>query len=233
LQIEVTPCSLVDNPLLQVKKGDQASLDRYVPAVGAALDGLSVSPTWFNFFHPRGVSSEKKRHISWKPFVFLIATIFILLMAFWGSLVQQKLHHLNDIQKQIGMNEPELARIYEARDSWNLFRSYISAQQSGSRLDVFSTFYEISNLCPDPNDAYMNTLEISGKDGVYSVKIVGKVREDKIVTNFIESLNNSRMFREAKLEGPITTETNPENPFYPLSFSVTYKVIKGQVVPKP
>jgi hypothetical protein len=228
LKIEVTVCSVCDHPLLQMKKSEGGFLPRNIPALGAALDGLAVSPTWFDFFHPRGVSTEKKRHVSWKPFVFLLVIIFILLMGFWGSLVQQKLHHLNEIQKQIKSKEPELNRICDSRDSWNLFRTYIPAGQSGNRLEIFNSFYEISNLCPDPNDAYVNELAITGKDGMYTVKISGNVREDKIVTNFIATLNNSKMFREAKQEGPIMTLTAPENPFYPLSFSITCQITKSQ-----
>ncbi len=229
LKMSVSLCPVFDHPLLQQKKKENRLLLRYIPALGAALDGLAVSPTWFDFFHPRGVTEEKKRRISWKPFVFLLGILFIMLLGFWGSMVQQKLHRLHDIQKQIKANEPELARIYASRDAWNLFRSYLPVEQSGNRLDIFSTFYEISNLYPDPNDAYVNTLEITGKDGAYTVKITGNVREDKIVTNFIETLNTSRIFREAKLEGPITTLATPENPFYPLSFSITCQIAKTPV----
>ncbi|MCP4712322.1 MAG: hypothetical protein GY869_27185, partial [Planctomycetes bacterium] len=74
LGIEVTPCSSWRH-VIQLPTPD-TNLSMYIPALGAALDGLDVSPSWFNFLQPRSARPEKRKPITWRPFA-LVAAITI------------------------------------------------------------------------------------------------------------------------------------------------------------
>ena len=222
------PVSICDQPvgLIVRAAGKELALSKYVPAIGASLDGLSMSPTWFDFLHPRGKIEEKKRHVSWKPLVLAVAAIVVAAMVFWFSLVQQRWNRLRLLDARIARMAPDRTKMLDAKDNWRLMRPYLPTSFGGSRREYLYIIGEISRLFPDTKDAYITDLDITERSvgssaGNYDIKITGNVREGEIVTGFVDRLNGSEMFYEAK-PGPRTSV--PGNSYYSFKFSVTCRL---------
>jgi len=206
----------------------------FVAAIGAALDGLAVSPTWFDFLHPRGRHSDKKHIPFWRPFAVAGVLAVFLVGTLWLALVKQRMDELGRIERQISQMEPERDRMLALHDNWNLFSTYLPESKGGKRLEYLRILYEINQLMPSTNDAYITNLTIgkegTGLTGAYDIQITMKVsRKVDVGTEFIERLNNSKMFQEAKQAG---TRTHDEtDSLYPISFSVTCNLRQSMIKP--
>jgi len=206
----------------------------FVAAIGAALDGLAVSPTWFDFLHPRGRHSDKKRIPFWRPFAVAGALSIFLVGTLWLALVKQRMDELSGIERQISQMEPQRDQMLALRNNWNLFSTYLPESKGGKRIEYLRILYEINELMPSTSDAYITNLtvgkESTGLMGAYDIQITMKVcRKVDVGTEFIERLNNSKMFQEAKQAG---TRTHDEtDPLYPISFSVTCNLRKTMMKP--
>ena len=159
----------------------------FQPAIGAALDGLAATPTWFDFRHPQGRFSKKKKSISWKPFVFAGATSILLGCAFWLSLVQQKITERDQLSVSLKQLQPELEKMARAKKNWNLFRSYLPSSQGGDRLSYLNILYEINQMMPNTREAYLTSLTIIGKKSVSpttssDILITGRVSKGDVIT---------------------------------------------------
>ena len=149
--------------------------------------------------------------------IFLIGT-------FWLALVKQRMDELGNLERQISQMEPERDRMLALRDNWNLFSTYLPEFKGGKRLEYLRILYEINQLMPKTNDAYITNLtvgkESAGSTGTYDIKITMKAsRKVDVGTEFIERLNGSEMFQEAKQAGSLTRDETDS--LYPISFSVT------------
>lgn len=205
----------------------------YIPAVGAALEGLAAGSTSFDFLHPRGRRGQKKRQLSWRPFVFVAAALLLLSSMVWLSVVQQRRRQLQSLEARLRRTEPSRAQMLVAKANWNLFRPYLPMRQDGGALDGSRREYlrilgEINRLFPDPNLAYVTNLTISdaGAAGAGTagstasdISIRGKVSQGDILPEFIDRLNASPMFQEVKQAGSLTQD--PADSLYPFTFSVT------------
>jgi hypothetical protein len=159
----------------------------FQPAIGAALDGLAATPTWFDFRHPQGRFSEKKKPISWKPFVFAAAASILLGCAFWLSLVQQKITERDRLNTSLNQLQPELEKIAKAKNNWHLFRSYLPSSQGGDRLSYLEILYEINQVMPNTREAYLTSLTIIGKKSISpatpsDILITGRVSKGDVIT---------------------------------------------------
>jgi hypothetical protein len=220
LGIEVSFCTSLQE-VFTLKEPSPENISKFIPALGAALDGLEVSPTWFNLLHPRGSRVKKKKHLSWKPFAFLALAAVVLTCVFWISLVQQKYQALRDLKDQLVQTNPNLEITRQAREKWNLFHSYLPAASGGTRRSYLLIVGEISQLFPDTESAHVTRLEIISKSGAtagYNISIAGNVSESMVLNDFVARLNGSQMFQEVKQAG---TTLVPGNLYYPYSFSVT------------
>jgi len=217
LNIAVTPCHSWRH-VIQLPAAD-TDLSRYVPALGAALDGLDVSPCWFNFLQPRSARAEKRKPITWRPFA-LVGLITVLIFgAFWFYLVQQKKMTLNDLEDEIEQAGPDLASTGQARDNWFLFRPFVSATQDGSRLEYIKNIGEISRLFPDTDSAYVIRMDIvDNNSSNEQVTITGRVREAPVLSGFVNKLNSSALFKDVGTRG-MERSTVPNHP-YPVSFTL-------------
>ena len=225
LGVEVTVCA----PGWGLRAGeDQAAGDllRLVPAVGAALDGLGESPTWFNFLHTRVGRAERKHQISWRPFALVGLLSVLLTGAFWLSLVQQKHQKLAELQGRMAEDLPRLEATREARKHWNEFRGYLPASRGGSRRSHLYILGEISLLFPDRDNAYVSKLVIEdtpGMTGGYNVTVEGNVSEPTVVTALVSRLNESSLFYQ------VSQRTNlvDTNPHYRYGFTVQCNLRRG------
>ena len=159
----------------------------FQPAIGAALDGLAATPTWFDFRHPQGRFSEKKKPISWKPFVFAGVASILLGCAFWLSLVQQKITERDQLNTSLNQLQPELEKIAKAKNNWHLFRSYLPSSQGGDRLSYLNILYEINQIMPNTGEAYLTSLTIIGKKSTSpatpsDILITGRVSKGDVIT---------------------------------------------------
>ncbi|MBN1765080.1 MAG: hypothetical protein JW860_07475 [Sedimentisphaerales bacterium] len=224
LSVETSLCSPLAGLSWAGSRDQQTDVSDFQPAIGAALDGLSVTPTWFNFLHPQSVRARKKKPISWKPLILILFIAMAILLGMWMTLVQQKILERDDLMNQITRMQPDLKQMDLARRNWELFRSYLPAAQGGYRLSYLGILYEINQLMPDTSDCYITSLTIVGHKSSISVtasdiNITGRVSQGDVLTEFIERLNASDIFQEAKMAGSQTREVS--DVLYPLSFSVT------------
>ena len=220
LGIEVTLCA-VEQGIITPKGAAGRDLLEFVPAIGAALDGLEVSSIRFDFLHPRGGGKKEKRRLSWKPFALVALAALLLTGVFWINLVQQKRQSLQEMQYQLGHMQPDLERTRQAREKWNLFHSFLPGAAGGTRRSYLSVMGEITRLFPDTNEAHVTRLEIierPGSSAGYNISISGNVSESMVLNDFVARLNDSAMFQKVKQEG---TTWVPDNLYYPYSFSVT------------
>ena len=216
LDIEVTPCSSWRH-VIQLPSPD-TNLSMYIPALGAALDGLDVSPCWFNFLQPRSARTEKRKPITWRPFALVGIITVMIFSAFWFYLVQQKKMTLNDLEGKIEQADPDLASTSRARDNWYIFRPFVSSTRGGNRLEYIEKFGEISRLFPGTDSAYVTKLDIvDTPSSNEQVIITGWVREAGVLTDFVNNLNSSTMFKDIGTRGVERKITVPNHP-YPVSF---------------
>ncbi len=210
LGVEVTVCA----PGWGLQGGERheaGDLLRLVPAVGAALDGLGESPTWFNFLHTRVGRAERKHQISWRPFALVGLLSVLLTGAFWLSLVQQKHQKLVRLEDRMAKDLPRLEATRDARKHWNEFRGYLPASRGGARRSYLYILGEISRLFPDRDAAYVSDLLVEDTPGLmggYNVTIKGKVSEPTVLTALVTRLNESAMFYEVS-QATSRVETNP------------------------
>ena len=140
----------------------------------------------------------------------------------WVTLVRGQHDRLEELRVQQTETAPGLARVRQARKNWELFRPYLAHAAEGARQSYLRILHEITRLFPDRDDAYVTELVIAtntqGRSATdRDISITGNVRQGEVVTAFIERLNNSRMFQEAK-QGALTQV--PDDTYYPFSFSV-------------
>ena len=238
LGLDVSVCTEVAGFQRGRQFDEKQDLWPYLPALGTALDGLSVSPVWFDFLHPQGRRVKKKRQLSWQPVVSIIVAAIILAVAFWLSLVQQSRHELRELQEKIDATRPERAQILVAKANWNLFRSFLPMREDGGPLDgsrrqYLRIFSEINSLFPDPCIAYVTELSISDQrdvavTGVASlssdITIRGRIQQGDVLPEFIERLNGSEMFQEAK-SGGVTQDSTDS--LYPFTFSASCNLVRS------
>ncbi len=193
----------------------------YVPAIGAALDGLSSSVVWFDFLHPHGRHIEKKK-FSWTPLIAAVVTLILVGGGLWLSILDQKMAHLRQLKGQISQLEPELNNIMQSKQTWELFSSYLPAEMNGSRVEYLRILYEINQLMPETRDAFIANLTLTqsippGSDNKQVVVTV-RANQAELGTQLINDLNQSSRFQDAAQIGPRTRDEN--DTLYPLSFSV-------------
>jgi len=164
--IKVSVCSPKAGLTLTGFSTEEADIADFQPAIGAALDGLAASPTWFDFLHPRGRISERKKTVSWKPFVVAAAAAILLGCAYWASLVQHKITERDNLRYRIAQLQPQMKDMARAKSNWNLFRSYLPTTQEGYRQSYLRILHEISRLMPDTKEAYLTSLTINGKKNI-------------------------------------------------------------------
>jgi len=227
LQLEVTLCQAGRGLTWDQNTLSADDLAAFLPALGAAFDGLGVSTVSFDFLPPRGAHREKPRSISsWRPWVTLTVLVIMVFLAAWLYLVQQRHRQLQELKDLIAQREPELARMRQACENWNVFRPFLPAQpglpaeETGSRLSCVDILYELTRLFPDTRDAYITELLVQQtKTGNYEITITGNVRQGEFHTAFIDRLLGSELFRDPKQTGPLAQVAG--NELYPFSFSVT------------
>jgi len=219
LNIEITLCHSWRH-VIQLPAPD-TNLSRSVPALGAALDGLDVSPCWFNFLQPRSARPEKRKPITWRPFALVAFITVLILGAFWFYLVQQKKMTLNDLEEKIAQAGPDLASTGAARDNWYLFRPFVSTPAGGDRMEYIEIIGEISRLFPSTESAYVTKLDIvDNAASIEQVTVTGWVREAAVSTDFANNLNNATLFKDIQTRGVERKITLPNHP-YPVSFILT------------
>ncbi|MBN2377806.1 MAG: hypothetical protein JXD22_15520 [Sedimentisphaerales bacterium] len=234
--VAVTLCSDVDSEWEGIggfNKEDEPEAGEYVPATGAALDGMRISPVWFDFFHPRGARQEKKHAISWKPFVLMAVAAMVMFGGFWLNLVQKNQRQIRQLEDAVNQTQPELLKIDEARAKWLLFRSYLPKYRGGNRRAYLEILAEISQACPSTEEAYVTKLDISdrGSDRVnYDIVISGKVSAKGILDDFMKKLSASPMFQDVKQDKELAVNLREE--YYQFSFSITCKLRSEQLVGK-
>jgi len=194
--IEVALCRPEADLILQGPKEEISDLADFTPAIGAALDGLAASPTWFDFLHPRGRATDKKKPVSWKPFVFAAVASILLGCAFWLSLVQQKITERDSLKISLDQLQPELEKMAHAKGNWTRFRSYLPAGQGGGRLNFLHILYEISERMPGSKEAYLTSLTISGQRSITpattsDILITGRVRKGDLIMGKVSALEAS------------------------------------------
>jgi hypothetical protein len=236
LSISATQCARLEGISAADELANDSSLMDYVPAIGAALDGLEISPTWFNFLNPRSMRTRKKNRITWKPFAILAAVLIAAFIVFWLYLVRQRTDQLKQLQQQIEQTEPMRAGMLEARKNWNLFSGFVSSRHEGRRQQYLNILDEITRLFPETHDAYvteliLSSVERTGLATTYDVTINGKVRQGDVLTAFIEQLNKSELFQEARQAGSLTQD--PGDVLYPFNFSVTCNLKRIPLESKP
>ncbi len=228
--LELVICSAGEDITLAGSRDKQTetppALSDFIPAIGAALDGLAVSPTWFNFLHPRGRFSSKKKPLSWKPFALTVVAAILFAVAFWVTLVHQKIAIRNNLDTQLQNLEPKRQAMLNDKNNWLLFRPFLSTSQDGNRLSYLDILYEISAIMPETTEAYVTNLTIinsnaSSVSSSYDIMITGHSSQNEVVTRFVERLNALTLFRETK-QGSRTVDTR--NVHYPVSFSLTCKL---------
>ena len=229
LKIPVSACQSFDGLVSWADQEGQKALVEFVPALGAALDGLGASAAYFDFLHPRGRATKRPRRISWKPLMAIAATLLVAGSVYWLNLVQQRQKQLRELEGQISQTAPEREMILATRAKWELFRSFLPAQEGGSRQEYLGILYEITRLFPHTKEAYVTELYITPKLSVgggssSDITIKGQANKDEVATKFFEDLEQSPMFEDVK-RGPITRES--ENALYQVGFSVTCKLERG------
>lgn len=226
-------CSTPEGLILPEQNSEKTDWVNFLPAIGAAYDGVAHSPIWFDFMNPQSKRTEKKKPISWKPFAFLTVGLLILGCGLWLSIIQKKLSVLQNLDNLIAQTQPNLDSTRLSRQYWNLFRSYLPDPQGGIRLSYLDILYEIHKLMPDTDDTYITDLVIIGHDrsssaGNYDINITGRSSEvAEVVTEFIDRVNNSEMFQKAEMAKSLTRESGDS--FYPISFSVTCNLSRNPV----
>jgi len=202
------------------------SLRGYQPALGAALQSLGFDLRGFNFLHPHGMRRAKRTLTSWRPWLALTAVVVLAVMAFFLYLVGQQRARLQDINEQIALRQPQMEQIKQSQENWNLFRTFLPADenlpapQTGSRLSILDILCELTRLFPDTQDAYITELLLQqNKSGAWEITITGNVRQSEFHTAFIDRLLDSQLFRDPRQAGPLLQVA--DNELYPYSFSIT------------
>jgi hypothetical protein len=232
LHREVTVCQTWEEVHPSGKESETDYMG-FFPALGAAFDGLSASPTWFDFLNPRGIEKEKKHTITWRPFALIGVAILVLVGAFWFSLVQQKQQELDSLKEKYAQTQPSLRLTQDAQANWSLFRPYLPVQEEGARREYLVLLTEISNLFPNTEEAHVTKLLISEKTGAststeYNITLSGRCSEEAVLNDFMNRLVESKVFQQVEQLGPVRTD--PErNIYYPVSFTV---ICNFGVIPK-
>lgn len=230
LGMEVSLCS-VESLLDWPEDGPVEKALDYVPAIGVALNGLKVTPVWFDFLHPHGRLRKKTSRISLRPFIFVVIAILLFFSVFWGIAVQDKKTFIKDRDQEIADLVPRLEEGVAIRQKWNLFQSYLPASSDGSRAEYVKILYEISRLMPDTNEAYVEVLTINRDSdsllGNYTVTITGRINKTEDLNDFIGRLNASRMIQVAQTTEP---SKRNEDDLYQFSFSVSCTMRGGSLL---
>lgn len=219
--IKVSVCSPKAGLTLMGVPGGETDIADYQPAIGAALDGLAASPTWFDFLHPRGRITEKKKTVSWKPFVVAAAAAILLGCAYWASLVQHKITERDNLRFRITQLQPQMKAMARAKSNWTLFRSYLPAKQEGYRLSYLRILNEISRLMPDTKEAYLTSLTINGKKSTTlsagsDITINGLVSKGDVITGKVGASEDTTETKgqepaQTSGEGKSTDKSNTGN----------------------
>ncbi|MBN1844062.1 MAG: hypothetical protein JW810_00135 [Sedimentisphaerales bacterium] len=218
---QITVCRSWEH-MISARDGQETDFSGYLPAIGAAFDGVAASPTWFNFLHPRSLESEKKSHLTWRPFALIALAVLILVGAFWISRVQQKRQKLQDLAHQISETRPGLELTRKARENWNLFRPYMATRSDGTRRAYLNILAELSRLFPNTEEAHVTKLIVNDKVALasdFNITISGNVSDKLVLNQFMTKLNESAMFQQVQQSGELTY--SERNKFYPWSFAVT------------
>ena len=222
LGVTASTCLAWGDFLVQADGKDKTLLAEFIPALGAALDGLEASPTRFDFQHPCLADTQKRRKTTWKPFAIMAALCLLVMVGFWFTLVQQRHHQLRELETQIAESQPARVALLDDQRNWNLFRRYVSTARDGARLSYLNILYQITRLFPDTDKAYVTRFTVSNRPSPamgYEINIEGNVvTGGEVVTDFIAKLNNSQVFQEAQ-SGSL--DFNPTVMFYSTRFSVT------------
>ena len=224
LHREVTLCNSWEG-ILSSPTESEVDYSGYVPALGVAFDGLSASPTWFDFLNPRGIKKEKKHAATWRLYTLVVLACLVLMGAFWLRWVlkkQQRLQRIESIEYELGQSQPELELTRRAQENWNLFRPYLPVQDEGDRREYLAVVAEISSLFPNTEEAHVTKLVISEKTSAstdYNITLSGRCSEEAVLIAFKNRMNESVMFQQVEQLGPVRTD--PERDiYYPVSFSV-------------
>ena len=196
----------------------------YTGALGAALEGFGASPISFDYLHIKEKKPQENKKSGFTTI--LVATIFmaILALVLWLSIVGQRKSSINRLEKDIADSEPLKEEVYTAQAHWVNSMKYIHESKGGSRLEYLKVLYEVSRLMPNTDKAYLTNLSVftDKNESGYNVKLTVKATEATLITELIESLNQSDKFKDIKQDGARTHDQTDE--FYPISFSVTFNL---------
>jgi hypothetical protein len=143
---------------------------------------------------------------------------------------------LRGFEEQLKQIEPDRKARIKARENYTLFRSFISSDDGGTRLEHLRILYELWELFPDTNDAYITGLIIYDRPRTtlttnYDIEAKGRVRQGDISTEFMDQLNSSDLFQEAKQGSNWTSDTSDS--LYPFNFSVNCNLKRTNTPAKP
>lgn len=235
-------CHKLHHVFLPDEKKKTLELWAFVPALGAAYNGLGVCQTAFNFLHPRGRASEPKKQFSWRPFLFILFGIILIMGLYWSNEIRQRRQILTDLNASIEHEQPKLETIRQAKKDWMLLRSFVASKGGdslfdGRRRQMIRVLAEISSLFPDSSQAYITDLTVSDLAALASpttatdISIRGKVSQGDSVPDFIDKLNKSELFQEAKQAGVLAKDAT--DPLYPTTFSITCNLRRSTGGQKP
>jgi hypothetical protein len=220
-----SPCRDFSSWLNTTAQTESCEPWKYTAAIGAAMEGLDAVPVRFDLLH-----SQKKQHASpykfpWKVMIGLTVMALLASVILWSMRLHNKQKQLDDLQAQVAKTQPELFHLQQVQANWELARRYLPLSQDGTRQSYTKLLYEITRLFPDTEKAHVTGMTLTTgyqtpvTAGQYAINISGNVSEGDVLTGFIDLLNSSPMFGEAKRAGSLIQDA--DNPYYPFNFSVT------------
>ena len=219
--MEVTVCVPDLDVIWQTENPTHAP--NFAGALGAAFDGAGASSITFDFLRIKEKKQDNKKNgqTTLLVAIFLLALLALVL---WISIVGQRKSTIKRLENDISNSVPLKTQVYTAQSHWVNCMKYIHESKGGSRMEYLKVLYEISRLMPDTDKAYLTNLSVytDKNDTGYNVKITVKATEATLITELIESLNQSDKFKDIKQDGARTHDET--DAFYPISFSVTFNL---------
>ena len=220
--MEVTPC--LEDLDIAWQLDTPVHPQDFAGALGAAFEGTGISPISFDFLHIKEKKPQENKKSGLTTMLVAIFMFALLAMILWISIIGQRNATIHRLEKDIAAAEPLKEQVYTAQAHWVNSMKYIHENKGGSRLEYLKILYEISRLMPNTDKAYLTNLSVytDKNENGYNVKLTVKATEATLITELIESLNQSSKFRDIKQDGARTHDETDE--FYPISFSVTFNL---------
>ena len=219
-----------------VVEGELTDPAEYAAAIGLALEALQESAAGerarrgpgaarLNFLEasrpPRPKRALSRRHAAAGA-----AAAAAIALALLGGYALTRRSDLNELRGRYAALEGTARQDRQARQRWRAVSAWMSEHDSGRRVRHQEVFDAVATLFPS-EEAYVQNVVIGPSETGQgtTVRLVGRTRQSRPLSEFVSKLNGSPLFAHASL-GRVGDDA--EQSQFPKRFSVTFSLRDGR-----